>query len=193
MQCTERHALLHLIAIGGTTAPRRALLQQSGSARAVVDAGPSVWRAAGLDARLWMPGAREPGRGRYIAELETEAARAGLAEALVITTPTAAMAEAYAACDLVLQLSRKPEAFGRTVIEALSVGRPVLGWAHGGVGELLDELQPEGAVPPFDLAALGARAQALIAQGARKLVTMPYTLHRMQQATLAIYEQLVHD
>ena len=26
----------------------------------------------------------------------------------------------------------------------------MLGWAHGGVGELLDEWQPDGAVPPFD-------------------------------------------
>ena len=60
-----------------------------------------------------------------------------MAHALAITPPTAAIAEAYAASDLVLQVSRKPEAFGRTVIEALSVGRPVLGWDHGGVGELL--------------------------------------------------------
>jgi len=47
----ERHALLHLLAIGGTTAPRRALLRELGSARAVLEAGPSTWRAAGLDAR----------------------------------------------------------------------------------------------------------------------------------------------
>jgi len=147
-------------------------------------------RAAGLDARLWMLGAREPGRGRYIAELEMDAARAGLANALAITPSTHAMAEAYAACDLVLQLSRKPEAFGRTVIEALAVGRPVLGWAHGGVGELLDELQPEGAVAPFDLTTLGARAQALLAHNPC-LVTMPYTLQRMQTGTLTLYEHLV--
>jgi len=148
-------------------------------------------RAAGLDARLWMPGAREPGRARYIAELETEARRAGVADALAITPPTAAIADAYAASDLVLQLSRKPEAFGRTVIEALASGRPVLGWAHGGVGELLDELQPAGAVPAFDLAALAVRAQALLAQTPRDPITIPYTLARMQTATLALYRRLV--
>jgi len=47
----ERHALLHLIAIGGTTAPRRALLRELGSACAVLEAGVAAWRAAGLDAR----------------------------------------------------------------------------------------------------------------------------------------------
>ena len=64
----------------------------------------------------------------------------GIAEAIAFTAPTDAIARAYAASDLVLQLSRKPESFGRTVLEALSVGRPVLGWAHGGVGELLRTL-----------------------------------------------------
>jgi len=150
-------------------------------------------RAAGQDARLWMPGAREPGRERYLAELETQAARADVADALVMTPPTAAIAQAYAASDLVLQLSRKPEAFGRTVIEALAVGRPVLGWAHGGVGELLEELQPAGAVPPFEMPSLASQAQALLAQPPPGPLTMSYTLQRMQAATLALYTRLVGD
>ena len=151
-------------------------------------------RAGGSDARLWMPGAREAGRERYIADLERGAAEAGLADAMAITPPTSDIAHAYAASDLVLQLSRKPEAFGRTVIEAFAVGRPVLGWAHGGVGELLRELQPQGAVAPFDGAALAAAARALLAQVSPPAVTMPaYTLHAMQAATLACYRELVDD
>src|SRR3546814_11091611 len=84
-------------------------------------------RGDGLDARLWMPGARDPTRADYVAELEARAAALGVTGALAITPPPAAIAEAYAASDLVLQLSRKPEAFGRTLNEALSTGRPVLG------------------------------------------------------------------
>lgn len=148
-------------------------------------------RRDGIDARLWMPGTREAGRERYIAELERHAARLDVSDALAITPPTARIAEAYAASDLVLQLSRKPEAFGRTVIEALSVGRPVLGWAHGGVGELLGELQPQGAVSPFDTDALVVAAKALLAQPPPPPATMPYTLHAMQDATLAVYDELV--
>lgn len=147
-------------------------------------------RADGSDARLWMPGAREPGRERYVAELEREAARAGLGAALAMTPPTSEMASAYAAGDLVLQLSRKPEAFGRTVLEALSVGRTVLGWDHGGVGELLRELQPQGAVAPFDADALAARARALLTQPPALPDTIPYTLCAMQNATLAVYDEL---
>ena len=150
-------------------------------------------RDAGSDARLWLPGAREAGRADYIAELEAEAARLGIAAALAFTAPTSRIAEAYAASDLVLQLSRKPEAFGRTVIEALAVGRPVLGWAHGGVGELLAQLQPRGAVAPFDRAALFNAAQALLAQPPPPLATMPYTLQAMQQATLDLYQTLTDE
>ncbi|TDK22687.1 glycosyltransferase [Luteimonas aestuarii] len=149
-------------------------------------------RAAGSDARLWMPGAREAHRSGYITELEADAARLGIADALAITAPTSAIVEAYAASDLVLQLSRKPEAFGRTVIEALSVGRPVLGWAHGGVGELLRELQPQGAAMPFDGDALARRARELLAQAPPLPATMPYTLQAMQDATLAMYRDLAH-
>ena len=150
-------------------------------------------RAQGSAACLWLPGAREAGREAYIAEMENEASRLGIAGSVAFTAPTTRIAEAYAACDLVLQLSRKPEAFGRTVIEALSVGRPVLGWAHGGVGELLAGLQPAGAVPAFDETRLAATAQALLAQPPPALATMPYTLQAMQDATLALYQELADD
>ena len=141
------------------------------------------------DARLWLPGAREAGREAYIAELEAEAATLGIAGAVLFTAPTSRIATAYAASDLVLQLSRKPEAFGRTVIEALSAGRPVLGWAHGGVGELLSTLQPAGAVAPFDADALAASAARLLADPPPP-VAVPYTLQAMQQATLDLYAEL---
>jgi glycosyltransferase involved in cell wall biosynthesis len=147
-------------------------------------------RADGLDARLWLPGAREPGREDYVAELEALAAQLGIAQAVAFTEVTARIADAYAASDLVLQLSRKPESFGRTVIEALSVGRPVLGWAHGGVGELLAELQPSGAVAPFEAQALAASARALLAAPPAPPATMPYTLAAMQRATLSLYQEL---
>ncbi|MBJ6981519.1 glycosyltransferase [Luteimonas sp. MC1572] len=152
-------------------------------------------RSDGLDARLWMPGARDSARAAYVDELEASAAALGIADAVVIAPPTTAIADAYAACDLVLQLSRKPEAFGRTVVEALAVGRQVLGWDHGGVGELLHELQPAGAVPAFDAAALLARARALLGQPSRAPATMTaipvtYLLRTMQDATLSVYDEL---
>ena len=149
-------------------------------------------RASGIDARLWMPGALQDGREAYLAELEDLVRVADVEDAVAITEATDDIAGAYAASDLVLQLSRKPESFGRTVIEALSVGRPALGWAHGGVGELLQVLQPAGAVAPFDITALASAARNLLAHPPAPVATMQaYRLDAMQEATLALYQSLV--
>lgn len=149
-------------------------------------------RAGGPDARLWLPGSRQAGREAYLVELEARAKSLGLSGVVAFSEATDAIARAYAASDLVLQLSRKPEAFGRTVLEALSVGRPVLGWDHGGVGELLRELQPGGAVATFDTDTLAATARGLIDRPPAPPATIPYTLEAMQNATLAVYAELAH-
>lgn len=150
-------------------------------------------RDDGIDARLWLPGSVEAGREAYLRELENRARELRIEDVAVFGESTARIAEAYAASDLVLQLSRKPEAFGRTVLEALSVGRPVLGWAHGGVGELLRELQPQGAVAAFDVAELSRRARLLLRAAPPLPAAIPYTLQAMQRATLDAYRQLAQD
>ncbi|HBK57665.1 MAG TPA: glycosyl transferase [Xanthomonadales bacterium] len=149
-------------------------------------------RRHGLDVHLAMPGAVQAGRERYLIELRRQAAEAGVGDRLHPLPPSSAMATWYAASDLVLQLSERPEAFGRTVLEALATGRPVVGWAQGGVGELLAELQPRGAVPPFDRDALLARVIDVLAEPGPGPVTIPYTLARMQDRTLELYARLCH-
>ena len=146
--------------------------------------------AQGVPAALWLLGAAQPGREAYVAELQALAQSHGVASALRVSAPRSEVVRAYAASDLVLQLSRKPEAFGRTVIEALSVGTPVLGWAHGGVGEQLAALQPMGGVPLGDEAELVQRALSLLADPPVAPAHIPYTLAAMQQATLDTYARL---
>lgn len=146
--------------------------------------------AAGMPARLWMLGTDEPGREAYVQALREQARALGVDAALHISPPTSRIAQAYAASDLVLQLSTKPEAFGRTVIEAIAVGRPVVGWDHGGVGELLRQLQPSGAVPLDDARALLERTQALLASAPPLPSRLPFTLQAMQRDTLGLYADL---
>jgi glycosyltransferase involved in cell wall biosynthesis len=143
--------------------------------------------AAGHDVALLLLGVREAGRERYVEELEALAAQLGVARRIAMTQPRGGIRDFYAISDLVLQLSRKPEAFGRTVVEALSIGVPVLGWAHGGAGELLKELFPAGAVPLGDSIALAQRAGELLRE---RPVLAPLERYRradMQRATLAVY------
>ena len=58
---------------------------------------------------------------------------------------------------------------------------------------LLRELQPTGAVPPFDAKALADTANALLAQPPSPPVTIRHTLRAMQEATLAVYAELDAD
>jgi glycosyltransferase involved in cell wall biosynthesis len=146
--------------------------------------------AAGNHSRLCLLGARETGREAYVAELEAMAASLGVAEFVEISAPSADIVQAYQHCDLVLQLSTKPEAFGRTVVEALSIGKPVAGWAHGGVGELLQRYFPEGRVAPGDQQALLATTLALLTKPRPPIRIFPQTLATMQAQTLKTYESL---
>lgn len=144
----------------------------------------------GMDCALVLLGADEPGRRSYLDGLRRQAAELGVGDRLVITPPRSDVREVMAVSDLVLQLSGRPEAFGRTVIEALALGRPVLGWAHGGVAELLARLFPQGAVAPGDMAALQQQARHLLALPLPLPACVLPTLAQMQARTLAVYRQL---
>jgi glycosyltransferase involved in cell wall biosynthesis len=100
--------------------------------------------------------------------------------------------ELMALSDVVFGLSRQPEAFGRTVLEALALGKPVIGYDCGGVGETLGELFPAGAVSPGDRQGLLEITRTVLADPPRPApVGAPFTLDAMCRATLAVYEELV--
>ncbi|MFC4526038.1 glycosyltransferase [Dyella halodurans] len=150
----------------------------------------SELKRRGIDARLLLLGVIEPGRDAYIEELRQLIRARGLESQVVLTPPRSDVRDIYAISSLVLQLSNKPESFGRTVIEALSLCRPVLGYAHGGVGELLAELYPAGRVPVADRERLVERAAELLRVAPPIPMLQSYRLTDMQQATLALYDEL---
>src|ERR1700722_377355 len=144
----------------------------------------------GLDCKLLLLGARMPGREAYVAELEELARKLNVAERVVITVPRNDVREIFSISNLILQLSIQPEAFGRTVIEALALCRPVLGYAHGGVGELLADLYPDGRVPVGDKTRLVERAAELLRLAPPIQPLTRFRLADMQAATLAVYEEI---
>jgi glycosyltransferase involved in cell wall biosynthesis len=142
------------------------------------------------DVRLCCLGSRQPGREKYLEQLQQQATHLGIADFVEFTKPIKAIDKAYACCDLVLQLSNKPEAFGRTVLEALSVGRPVLGWNLGGVGENLQQYFPQGLVKPFDENALMQCAKNILQKKILPLQQNWPSLATMQSNMMELYEQL---
>ncbi|MGN6788455.1 MAG: glycosyltransferase [Rhodanobacteraceae bacterium] len=150
-------------------------------------------RDRGVDTRLLLLGVVEPGREEYLRELKTLAHTHGVADIVAFSPPRSDVRDVFAVSDLVLQLSNKPESFGRTVIEALSLCRPVLGYAHGGVGELLAELYPAGRVAAGDVTKLIDRAAELVGRAPPIPPMQRYRLADMQTSVLALYQELAAE
>ena len=136
-------------------------------------------------------GGEDPKRRAYAQELRDLVAELNLAEHISFTGARTDIRELFAHSGLVVSLSSQPESFGRTVLEALSLGRPVVGYAHGGVAEILATLFPEGGVPLQDEQAL---LQAVVAQ--LKTPTNPasntvFLKQTMLERTLKVYEGLL--
>jgi glycosyltransferase involved in cell wall biosynthesis len=100
------------------------------------------------------------------------------------------MREIYSVSTLVLSLSSKPESFGRTVLEALSLGTPVVGYNHGGVGEILAKMYPFGLTPLGDLDQLTSRVKELMHSAPPVPAAPVFPLQRMLDQTVALYESI---
>ncbi|MEJ1354025.1 MAG: glycosyltransferase family 4 protein, partial [Candidatus Sedimenticola sp. (ex Thyasira tokunagai)] len=118
----------------------------------------------------------------------------GLGEEIVFTGHRADVREIFSRCDAVMSLSTKPESFGRTTLEALSLGVPVVGYDHGGVGEVMETLYPFGKVGLGNMAA-AAEKLMVIARGEapEPAENSRYLKSRMLEDTLALYLRLAGE
>ena len=111
------------------------------------------------------------------------------------------MAAAYLLADVVVHASTDAEAFGRVVVEAQAMGRPVIAADRGGPRETVEDGVTGWLIKPgsrSDLAATLARVLGLsqaertaIGLAARQAVEARYSLSRMQAATLAVYREVL--
>ena len=149
-------------------------------------------KAAGIPVHGLVAGDTHATKRAYLDELRGLVGTLGLEDDITFLGHRADIREVMAVSDLICALSQQPESFGRTVLEALALGKPVVGYACGGVGELLDVLFPAGRVPMGDRARLAEVARAVIRDRSRPLpVGAPFTLEAMCRATVAVYEELV--
>lgn len=133
-------------------------------------------------------GAADSSGKAYAEALQREAARRALP--VTFAGHRSDMRDIYASSDLVLSLSTHPESFGRTVLEALSMGVPVLGYDHGGVGEVLAGAFPEGRIPAGDENAVFTRVREFRRRPLRPRTPVPFTLDAMLSQTLSLYAEL---
>jgi glycosyltransferase involved in cell wall biosynthesis len=98
-----------------------------------------------------------------------------------------------ASAEVAYSMTIEPEAFGRTTIESLSLGTPVIGYDHGGTGEILREVLPLGLITPRDITAAADATCRFLSQPVVVPQIHRFTLAQMQQQTIDVYESLAEQ
>lgn len=106
---------------------------------------------SGVKAHGLFVGGIDKKKERYLNELKNIIENFGMSKNFTFLGHRDDIKEIMAKSDLVLSLAKIPEAFGRTALEALSIGVPVIAYDHGGASEVLSELFPEGKVMPLNI------------------------------------------
>jgi glycosyltransferase involved in cell wall biosynthesis len=96
----------------------------------------------------------DQGRSGYRRELESRIVARGLGGIVRLIERAEDLPAAYMLSDVVVSASTEPEAFGRVLIEAQALGRPVIGTDHGGARETVVPGETGWLTPPGDADAL---------------------------------------
>ncbi|MFZ5619205.1 MAG: glycosyltransferase family 4 protein [Pseudomonadota bacterium] len=141
------------------------------------------------------------GRDDYAASLMRKVDELGLQRMIRWVGHCDDMPAAYAACDIILSPSTRPEAFGRVAVEAGAMARPVIAADHGGAREtIIDEetgilVTPGSAEALADAiaktVALGPSGRRAMSEKARARVVSHFSIEAMCASTLEAYRSLL--
>ncbi|MEM7624584.1 MAG: glycosyltransferase family 4 protein [Planctomycetota bacterium] len=140
-------------------------------------------------------GGEDPKRLAYAKELRDAVTQRGLSDRVTFTGHRADIRDVLAVSDAAVSLSTKPESFGLAALESVALGRPTVGYDHGGVGEVLARVYPAGRVPRGDTAAVAARLikieSGAVPPPAADPILGGFTLDATLERSLKLYETLV--
>lgn len=136
-------------------------------------------------------GGPHPKKLAFLDELKELAASLGISDRISFLGHRNDLREIMAVSTIVYSLSLDPEAFGRISLEALALGKPVIGYNHGGVAEQLKEIFPQGLVEVGDVdRVIGLTGEFLHATPC-PLSIEGFTLGRMLGSTMDVYQTLL--
>jgi heptosyltransferase-2 len=148
--------------------------------------------------KAWIIGGVSAGKDHYMEELEVWTRRLGLTQTVQFLGNRRDIPGLLSQMDCLVMPSIAQESFGRVIVEAQAVGTPVVATRVGGVVEIIEDGVDGLLVHPKDhevlaeaiLKILNDRtlAQTLSFNG-RKKVETKYTLERMAEGTLKVYEE----
>ena len=136
-------------------------------------------------------GGVDPRRSDYANELRETVKERGLEDHIVFAGQRSDVKEIYAVSSIVMGLTANPpEAFGRTTVEALNMGIPVVGYDHGGTGEILRKVFPAGLISQQDKDGAIEVIRQMLSHPPVVPEDHPYLKSKMLAETLAVYEEL---
>ncbi|AUG55344.1 glycosyltransferase family 4 protein [Thalassospira marina] len=174
----------------------------------VIDAVARLSTADRENLKVVFPGP-ELGTPDYVALLRQRVHDLGLDDIVRFVPECREMPLAYLAADVAIGGSLvRPEAFGRTAIEAQGMGCPVIANQEGGPAETVLDAAKEGGeaftgwlIPPQDSAALASSLSSALSLTladrqtlrlrARKHILAHFNADQMRTDTLAVYDELL--
>ena len=145
----------------------------------------------------------DQGRVEYRRELENLVTKHGLDEIVRIVDHCDDMPAAYMMADVVVSASTDPEAFGRVLVEAQALGRPVVASNHGGARETVIEGETGWMFPPGDVKVLAVmlemalnlpgEARKTLAKKAINHVRENFSKQAMCDKTLSVYREVLDE
>ena len=144
----------------------------------------------------------DQGRVDYSNELKSLAAKLPTDRKVVFLETCDTMPLVYAAGDVAVNASSgQPEAFGRVIPEAQAMGTIVVGTAHGGACETIEDGKTGFLIPPGDVDALAARLDAILDMptgernemkaAAIRSVTENFSVTSTCAKTVALYREIL--
>ncbi|MEM9043868.1 MAG: glycosyltransferase family 4 protein [Pseudomonadota bacterium] len=167
-------------------------------AESVIDAAARLKGAIGGESFLVLIVGDDLSGGEFARELDNRIQALDVQDCVHCVGGTTDMAAAYKLAAVVISASIEPEAFGRVIVEAQAMGRPVIATDHGGARETVIHGESGWLYPPGDPEALSdamglaigleASERAHMGMAARVRVHSQYTVTQMQRSTLDVYE-----
>jgi len=143
------------------------------------------------------------GRDAYVRELQDDIVRLGLESVVHLPGDCRDMPAAFMLADVVVSASTDAEAFGRVIVEAQAMGRPIIATDHGAARETVTHGENGWLVPPNDASALvNVLREALsidnetrdqIARRGIANVRKNYTKELMTDRTMTVYQEVLSD
>ena len=146
-----------------------------------------------------MPGSDDG--GKFVLNLRNLAKKNNVLGKIVFLPFLDDLPAAYMLADVVVVPSLKPEPFGRVLIEAQAMGRPVVAFNHGGASESVIHEKTGLLVEPKNVKELGVAIEKLVtiplnkrnkmASASREHIVNNFTLDKMRSETLKLYNKIL--